>query len=61
VNNPLGLKGLDEEGTLQLASQLVSLQHLRNPYIHPEFNEREQIDRVRDVAVECINLVSRLV
>jgi len=61
VGNPLGLKGLDEDGTVKLASELVSLQHLRNPYIHPEFSEREQIDRVRDVAVECINLVSAIV
>jgi CheY-like chemotaxis protein len=61
VSNPLGLKGLDEEASRKLASQLVNLQHLRNPYIHPEFSEREQIDRVRDVAVECINLVSKVV
>jgi hypothetical protein len=39
----------------------VNLQHLRNPYIHPEFNEREQIDRVREVSVECINLVAKVI
>lgn len=61
VGNPLGIRGLDQDGVNRLASQLVNLQHLRNPFIHPEFSEREQIDRVRTVAIECTNLVAEVV
>lgn len=61
VGNPLGIKGIDEQEVNRLASHLVNLQHLRNPYIHPEFSEREQIDRVRAVAIDCINLVAKVV
>jgi CheY-like chemotaxis protein len=61
IGNPLGVRGLDEKEVNRLASQLVNLQHLRNPYIHPEFSEREQIDRVRGVAIECINLIAKSV
>lgn len=42
INNPLGIRNLSDDLTSELASQLILLQHLRNPFIHPEFNEREK-------------------
>jgi CheY-like chemotaxis protein len=60
VNNPLGLKGLEEEETIVFANLLIRLQHLRNPYIHPEFSEREKIDKIRQVAVDSMNFCGRL-
>jgi CheY-like chemotaxis protein len=60
IENPLAIRGIGEDSVVKLASRLIQLQHLRNPYIHPEFTEREQIDRVREIALECIDLVSRI-
>ncbi len=61
VRNPLNIKGLTDEETTQLASQLILLQHLRNPFIHPEFNEREKTESVRQTSFTCLSLVSQLV
>ena len=61
VKNPLGLKGLEDDETLHFSSCLIRLQHLRNPYIHPEFSEREKIENIRQVAIVCMNFCSRLV
>lgn len=61
IQNPLGLKGLSDEQITLLASQLILLQHLRNPYIHPEFNEREKIESVRKTALTCLSLASQVV
>lgn len=61
VHNPLGLKGLEEDDqTMQFAELLVQLQHLRNPYIHPEISEMEKLSIIRQTAVDCLNLASRL-
>jgi len=60
IENPLNINGLDNDGAILLASRLIHLQHLRNPYIHPEFSEREQIEQVREVAIDCVNLVSQV-
>lgn len=60
VANPLGLKGLSEEETLVLADMLVRLQHLRNPYVHPEFTAREKAGKLRETALECLALILRL-
>lgn len=60
IENPLSIRGLDEGKVISLSSKLIRLQHLRNPYIHPEFTEREQIDRVRQVALECVDLVAQI-
>lgn len=59
VDNPLGLKGLSDEEAIRYANSLIRLQHLRNPYIHPEFSEREKIESIREVAVECMNFAGR--
>jgi len=61
IQNPLGIKGLTDDQTTRLASQLILLQHIRNPYIHPEFNEREKIESVRKTALDCLSLVSHVV
>jgi len=61
VKNPLGLKGLEDLETMRLAAQLIRLQHLRNPFVHPEFSEREKTVCIRDTAIECLRLTSRLV
>ncbi|MGC9327756.1 MAG: hypothetical protein ACP5I1_08990, partial [Candidatus Hinthialibacter sp.] len=61
ISNPLSLKGLSDEETMNLASQLILLQHLRNPYIHPEFNEHEKTESVRCAAAACLSRVSKIV
>lgn len=60
ISNPLGLKGLSDDEVLDLANGLIRLQHLRNPYIHPEFSEREKTDRLREVTLFTMELTSRL-
>ncbi len=60
VANPLGLKGLSEADTLALADMLVRLQHLRNPYVHPEFTARDKASKLRETALECLGLILRL-
>ncbi len=59
VDNPLGLKGLSDEECIQFANSLIRLQHLRNPYIHPEFSEREKIENIRQVAKDCMSFAGR--
>ncbi len=61
IKNPLGVKGLDNPKTIELSNQLIYLQHLRNPYIHPEFSERDKTESVRQTTLQCLSLVSRIV
>lgn len=61
IQNPLGIKGLTDDKIIELASQLILLQHLRNPFIHPEFNEREKTESVRTTAFACLSLTSKVV
>lgn len=61
VQNPLGLKGLDsDEELVKFAELLVSLQHYRNPYIHPEISDMEKLSKIRATAFECLRMISRL-
>ncbi|MCX7918646.1 MAG: response regulator [bacterium] len=61
IYNPLGLKGLaNEDEILQLAHELIKLQHFRNPYIHPEITARQKITIIRDSALKCLEYVSKL-
>ena len=61
INNPLGIKGLDDdEEVLHFAELLISLQHLRNPYIHPEISGREGIEIIRQKAIECLNILAKI-
>jgi YesN/AraC family two-component response regulator len=61
VHNPLGMKGLDTDNdVLRFAELLISLQHFRNPYIHPEISDLEKLSIIRTAAFECLNLASRL-
>jgi len=62
VNNPLNLKGLkDEDEVLTFAQLLVSLQHSRNPYIHPEISEMQKVSKLRDTTMKCLQCICRLV
>ena len=59
--NPMNLRGFDsEEEIIRFAHLLVSLQHYRNPYIHPEISEMEKISKIRETAIECLREISRL-
>ncbi|MCC5877739.1 MAG: response regulator [Candidatus Sumerlaeia bacterium] len=61
VNNPLGIKAFDDDmEVLKFAHLLVSLQHYRNPYIHPEISEMEKISKIRETTVDCLKMISRL-
>jgi CheY-like chemotaxis protein len=61
ISNPLGLKGFDrDEQVLRFAHLLVSLQHYRNPYIHPEISEMEKVSKIRATAFECLKEVSKV-
>lgn len=60
IRAPLGLRGLSEEETTRLALLLVRLQHIRNPFIHPEFSEREKIGEMRKLVIECLTLVKKI-
>jgi len=61
VHNPLGLKGLEsDDQVMRFAELLISLQHFRNPYIHPEISELEKLSIIRGTAFECLNLTSKL-
>ncbi len=61
INNPLNIKSFEsEEETLRFAQLLVSLQHFRNPYIHPEISEMEKVSKIRETALECLKQISRL-
>ncbi len=61
VANPLGLRGFDaDQEVLQFAYLLVSLQHFRNPYIHPEISEMEKVSKLRETALECLRQIARL-
>ena len=61
VANPLSLKSFDSDGEiLHFAYLLVSLQHFRNPYIHPEISEMEKVSKIRDTAIECLSQIARI-
>ena len=61
IENPLGLRGVESsDEVVHLAELLVNLQHFRNPYIHPEISNRENLSKIRKTAIECLNLVTRL-
>ena len=62
VNNPLGIKGIEtDEDVTKFADLLISLQHFRNPYIHPEINEMEKVSNLRDTAINCLHFICRIV
>jgi len=62
VDNPLGLRGLESDvEALDLADLLISLQHFRNPYIHPEITEPEKIPRIRTTTYDCLRALDKIV
>jgi DNA-binding response OmpR family regulator len=61
VENPLGIRGLnDDNETIKFAQLLVSLQHFRNPYVHPEISGQQTLSKIRETALECLNMIMRL-
>jgi len=60
VKNILGIHGLDGEETARLGVLLVRLQHTRNPFIHPEFSEREKLTEMRKLVVDCLSLIRKI-
>lgn len=61
VSNPLAIRAFEkDEEVLFFAHLLVSLQHYRNPYIHPEISEMEKVSKIRETAIRCLQEISRL-
>ncbi len=60
IHNPLGLQGLSEDEVTLLGLLLIRVQHTRNPYIHPEFSEREKLSEMRKLVIDCLNLVRKI-
>ncbi len=61
IANPLNIKAFDsDDETLHFAHLLVSLQHYRNPYIHPEISDMEKVSKIRETAIECLKRISAL-
>jgi len=62
IDNPLSLKGLDSDNdVLTFAELLTSLQHYRNPYIHPEISDMQKVSKIRETTLRCLICISRLV
>lgn len=61
VHNPLAIKGLeDDKETVDFAEMLVNLQHLRNPYIHPEITEMEKTSILRNATMDCLKIAGKI-
>ena len=60
INNPLKIKGLEDDDVIVLAGLLIGLQYARNPYIHPEVHKMEKLSVLRDTAFKCLNGISKL-
>jgi len=61
IDNPLHLRGLDDDDEVsKFAYLLVSLQHYRNPYIHPEISEMEKISSIRKTTIECLQMIAKI-
>ncbi|MBN1515557.1 response regulator [Candidatus Sumerlaeota bacterium] len=63
VENPLGMKFADgSDSTVEaLAEKLIALQHFRNPYIHPEISDMQNISKVRDCAFDCLKVIKDII
>ncbi len=62
VRNPLRIKGLrSQDEVIALAGLLIELQYARNPYVHPDTGKREQLDALRQLALDCLNTLGKLV
>lgn len=61
IANPLNIKGINsDEEVVDFAQLLISLQHYRNPYIHPEISEMEKISKIRETTFKCIEYISMI-
>lgn len=61
IDNPLGIKSFESEmHLLRFAHLLTSLQHYRNPYIHPEISDMEKISKIRETALQCLREMHKL-
>ena len=61
VKNPLRVKGLcSQEEVIALAGLLIALQFARNPYVHPETGKREQLAKLRQLAMDSLKQLVKL-
>ncbi len=61
ISNILNLKGIESDNDIiDFAQLLISLQHYRNPYIHPEISEMEKVSKIRETSFKCIEYISVL-
>ncbi|MCX7046028.1 MAG: response regulator [Candidatus Sumerlaeota bacterium] len=61
MQNPLGLKGLEEEEeVITFCELLIGLQHYRNPYIHPEINDMAKLSKIRDTSYQCLRMIAKI-
>jgi hypothetical protein len=60
VPDLLRLRELTDDEALDMAEILIGLQHLRNPYIHPEISEMEKVSSLREQAFKCLRAVTKL-
>lgn len=62
IQNPLGLKGIgDNDEVMRFCQLLISLQHYRNPYIHPEITDLAKLSNIRQTAYLCLTMIAKLV
>ncbi len=63
VDKPLSIgmnKNVSDEMILKLAAELISLQHYRNPFIHPEISGNKKISQIRDMTIKCLKKLSQI-
>lgn len=61
ITNPMNMRGIEkDEDIIEFAQLLISLQHYRNPYIHPEISEMEKISKIRETSFKCIEYISAI-
>jgi CheY-like chemotaxis protein len=62
ISNPLRIRGLrSQEEVIALAGLLIALQYARNPYVHPDTGKREHLANLRQIALDCLNTLGKLV
>ncbi len=53
-------KVINDEMVLELAGDLITLQHYRNPFIHPEITGEQKITKVREKSIMCLRKLVEL-
>lgn len=55
-----GHKIVSDDMILELAGDLITLQHYRNPFIHPEITGEQKITKVREKSIMCLQKLAKL-